>query len=136
MTILFSALIAVVILLHVTWILLVSGGGILALTGSLAKKPRVEALYLVVVSLTIINRLFDRDCWLTKAELFLRMKLTGESLRYGFIEHYLSVMNIHLKDGLLFFVGAVWITAGLCAVVYYEVIGQRQDRSAVGGLEV
>lgn len=126
-----SALIALVIAVHVAWIASVSVGGVLALAGRLAKSPKLETAYLSVIVLTVFNRLFDEQCWITKAELFLRAKLTGETVRYGFIEHYLSLADIHIKDGVLFFVGAIWIAIGLCAVAYHELTNHKRC-AAVG----
>lgn len=117
----------VLVALHVAWIACISLGTVLALTGKLRRMPRIEGAYLAVVGVTVLNRLLDPQCWLTKIESALRTQLTGQVMHVGFIEHYLSLAGVRFEQGVLFFVGAGWISAGLLAtIIWHGVVPKYQ----------
>lgn len=120
-----QVLIFLIFLTHFAWILVVSIGSFLAVSGRLFKTPKLETTYLFVAAITVLNRLLSQQCWLTMAETSLRSYVSGEHVQFGFIEHYLGTLDVHIEGGVLFFVGAVWIGIGLLAIAIRHLISYR-----------
>lgn len=129
MTNTYNAIILMIIAIHLTWIFVISMGSLLAISGKLRTNTIAETGYLVVVGFTVINRILSPNCWLTLAELHFRSLVEGSVISYGFIDHYLGIVGFSIGSGLLFFISAAWIGAGLIATMLYHAIDRRAGQS-------
>ncbi len=125
-----SLLLSLVIGLHLAWVVVVVAGSLAAVTGTLRRTPMFETLYLFVACVTVLNRLVSRECWLTQAELSLRVGMGAPRDGIGFVEHYLGVLGVPLEGGVIFLAGTGLLSVGLLATIYSHSAGVLRVRQS------
>jgi len=109
-----------VIAAHLFWVMTVSTGAILAVSGWLHRAPKLQTGYVFLVLVTMIGDLVYRQCPLTLWELRLRLLDGQVAPTQGFIERLLGSVFGPVDPATVTLVGVSVLSIGLAGVVFWN----------------
>lgn len=133
MSIFYTAIALGFAFIHVTgWLMMVIAGVFMAPVGVLAKKWKLETLYLVTTFLTILNWLSGRTCIFNTAERYFRDLAYPGVSHLGYVEVGLRIVHINPEGLPLFIANSIFITIGLAGTLFWHarsmIVASKQRR--------
>lgn len=116
--IIYSGLSYLTAAVHGLAVLVLGLGTVLAITGILRHRPKLEKIYYGTAFLTVLSYLLTSSCYLTTIEEWLLKRAGLRPYKGGFVSHYLKILGIFPSDKVVFWSGVVSISLG---VVFYFV---------------